>query len=54
MRVMPKAVLGWDMTAALALANALGISALAVAEWLPAIEGVMVRKTNEQIGAGDG
>jgi hypothetical protein len=37
------------MTAALALAGALGVDQLAAAELLPAIEAVMVRKLNEQI-----
>jgi uncharacterized protein (DUF697 family) len=36
------------MTAALALAAALGIPPLAVAELLPPIEAVMVRKLNEE------
>ncbi len=42
------------MGAALALAHALGIDALIVAELLPEIEAVMVRKVNEQIGGSDG
>jgi len=42
-------IVGWDMGAALALAAALGISTLAVAEFLPAIEAVMARKLNEQM-----
>lgn len=41
-------VIGWDMTAALAMAAALGISPMAVAELLPPIEAVMVRKLNEE------
>ena len=49
-----RAVLGWDMGAALALAQALGINPMVVAELLPAIEAVMVRKMNEQIGDHDG
>ena len=40
-------VLGWDMTAALALAQALGLDPLIAAECLPEIEAVMVRKLNE-------
>lgn len=40
-------VLGWDMTAALAMAQALGIEPLIAAECLPVIEAVMVRKFNE-------
>jgi pimeloyl-ACP methyl ester carboxylesterase len=49
LRVIPGAVLGWDMGAALALAHALGIDTLIAAELLPEIEAVMVRKLNEQI-----
>ncbi|WP_299131680.1 hypothetical protein [uncultured Amaricoccus sp.] len=43
------AVIGWDMTAALALARALGIDPLIAAECLPEIEAVVVRKLNEQM-----
>lgn len=43
------AVLGWDMAAALQLGAALGLSPLIIAELLPPIEAVMVRKTNEEI-----
>lgn len=46
-------VLGWDMTAALAMAQALGIDPLIAAECLPVIEAVMVRKFNEQSTADD-
>jgi hypothetical protein len=52
LRVIPGAVLGWDMGAALALAHALGIDSLIVAELLPEIEAVMVRKLNEQMEGG--
>jgi hypothetical protein len=51
MRVLPGAVIGWDIGAALALGAALGISPLAIAELLPALEAVMVRRVNEQIAA---
>ncbi|MGO4917530.1 hypothetical protein ACEN2R_18895 [Pseudogemmobacter sp. W21_MBD1_M6] len=54
MRVIPGAVLGWDMTAALTLAQALGVNTLIAAELLPEIEAVMVRKLNEQIGENHG
>jgi len=47
------AVIGWDMTAALAMARALGVSPLIAAECLPEIEAVMVRKLNEQMAPGD-
>jgi hypothetical protein len=49
LRVVPGAVIGWDIGAALALGRALGVPALAIAELLPAIEAVMVRKVNEQL-----
>ena len=52
MRVAGRAVLGWDMGAAFSLAHALGLNPMVVAELLPAIEAVMVRKMNEQIGGG--
>ena len=51
MRAIPGAVLGWDMTAALALAQALGLNPMVVAELLPELEAVMVRRLNEQIAA---
>ena len=54
LRVIPGAVIGWDMSAALALATALGVSTLAAAELLPEIEAVMVRRTNEAIGDSHG
>ena len=46
------AVLGWDMAAALQLGAALGLSPLIIAELLPPIEAVMVRKMSEQTGSG--
>lgn len=46
-------MLGWDMTAALALAQALGVDPLIAAECLPEMEAVMVRKLNEQMASGD-
>jgi hypothetical protein len=46
------AVLGWDTGAALQLGAALGLSPLIIAELLPPIEAVMVRKINEQTGSG--
>ena len=52
--MIPGAVLGWDMGAALALARALGVNTLIAAELLPEIEAVMVRKLNEQIASDDG
>jgi hypothetical protein len=49
--VLPGAVIGWDMSAALALGNALGVPPLAMAELLPVIEAVMVWKLNEELAA---
>ncbi|MCR9074339.1 MAG: hypothetical protein NXI18_22050 [Alphaproteobacteria bacterium] len=54
LRVLPGAVIGWDMSAVLALGDALGVSPLAAAELLPVIEAVMVAKLNDQISAGGG
>ena len=48
--MIPGAVIGWDLGAALALADALGIPPLAAAELLPEIEAVMVKKLNEALG----
>ena len=54
LRVIPGAVLGWDMGAAFALGHALGINPMVVAELLPELEAVMVRRINEMIGDPDG
>ena len=54
MRVIPGAVIGWDMGAALMLGAALGVPAPAIAELLPEIEAVMVRKLNEKLAADRG
>jgi len=48
--VAGRAVLGWDMGAAFALAQALGLNPMVVAELLPELEAVMVRRINEKIG----
>jgi hypothetical protein len=47
-------IVGWDFTAALAIAGALGIDLAPVAEILPLIEAVMVRALNEQREMNDG
>ncbi|MBD3763123.1 MAG: hypothetical protein IE929_20585 [Rhizorhabdus sp.] len=52
LRVLPGAVIGWDLSAALALGDALGVPAAAAAELLPVIEAVMVAKLNEQVASG--
>ena len=54
MRVAGKAVIGWDMSAALVLAQALGLNPMVAAELLPELEAVMVRRINEKIGDQDG
>jgi hypothetical protein len=43
------AVLGWDMGAALHLGAALGLAPRIIAELLPPIEAVMVRKINDNM-----
>ncbi|ACM03951.1 DUF7697 family protein [Cereibacter sphaeroides] len=42
-------MLGWDMSAALSMAAAMGVDARATAEFLPVIEAVMARHLNDQI-----
>lgn len=49
-----KAVIGWDLGAALALARSLGVNPMVAAELLPELEAVMVRCINEKIGDEDG
>lgn len=51
LRAIPGAVLGLDMTAALAIAEALGLNPLLCAELLPDIEAMMVRGLNAQMKA---
>lgn len=43
-------VIGWDMTAALSMGQAMGLPALLVADVLPAVEAVMVRAMREGQG----
>ena len=50
MRVAGKAVIGWDMSAAMTIAQALGLNVMVVAELLPDLEAVMVRRINDKIG----
>ena len=54
LRVLPGAVVGWDMSAALALGDALGVPPLAAAERRPVIEAAMVAKLNEELAANGG
>lgn len=44
-------ILGWDLGAAFALSQALGLNGFVVAELLPAVESVAVMKINEQLEA---
>ena len=50
--MLPGAVVGWDMTSALALSDALGVPPAASAELLPVIETAMVAKLNERMASG--
>ncbi|REC53833.1 hypothetical protein DRV84_14615 [Rhodosalinus sediminis] len=47
-------VIGFDMTALLAMAGTRGVPLAAAAELLPHIEAVVVRKLNEQAASGGG
>ena len=51
LRIAGSAVIGWDMGAALQLGAALDIPPRIIAELLPPIEAVMVRKINEETRA---
>lgn len=51
LRTSESRVIGFDMNAAFALANALGVNAFIVAQLLPAIENIAITKMNET-GAG--
>lgn len=53
LRVIPGAVVGWDMGAALAMAQALGVNGVMATEALPEIEAAMVRRLNEQMAGAD-
>ncbi len=49
LRAVPGAALGWDLTAALALAVALGVDQRLAAEILPEIEPVVIGRINRQM-----
>jgi hypothetical protein len=51
LRVAGSSVIGWDMGAALQMGAALDIPPRAIAELLPPIEAVMVRKITEETRA---
>lgn len=48
LRVSDGRIIGWDMTAALAMARAMGVPEHIAAALLPMIEMKMARKLNEQ------
>lgn len=54
LRLVPPIVIGWDMTAALAVAQALGVSLRLAADLLPHIEAAMTTKLNDQIKVNQG
>ena len=47
------AITGLDMNAAFTMGAALGVNAMALAEFLPGIEAVMVRSLNKQLEGGE-
>jgi len=53
-RAVPGGVVGWDLSAGLALADALGVNLLVAAEFLPAIEAAAVAAINRHIGSENG
>lgn len=54
LRLHGTSVVGFDFSAAFQMARALGVNKMAVAEFLPAIEAVMVRETNERMEGSGG
>jgi hypothetical protein len=51
LRAIPGAVLGWDLGAGLALAQALGVNAMVAAEVLPEIEAIAIQAINDELKA---
>lgn len=49
LRAVPGAALGWDLSAALALAAALGVDQRLAAEILPEIEPVVIGRINSRM-----
>lgn len=47
-------VIGYDMTAVMAMGDALGVPRPAIAEWLPGIEAEMQKAINTTAEAGNG
>ena len=52
LRVVETTIIGFDMTAAFALAGALGVCPIAVAELLPDIEAAAVAARNQRMKEG--
>ncbi|WP_323775952.1 hypothetical protein [Leisingera sp.] len=50
---MSTRVIGWDMTAALNLGDAMGMDRLVIAEFLPDLEQVMVSEMNKRASQTD-
>ncbi|MBY6055381.1 hypothetical protein [Leisingera daeponensis] len=50
---MAARVIGWDMTAALNLGEAMGMDRLVIAEFLPDLEQVMVSEMNKRASQTD-
>lgn len=48
MRAIPGAMLGFDMTAVLAMSNAVGLSPALVCEVMPALEAELIRAHNRE------
>jgi hypothetical protein len=49
LRVIQGAVVGFDFGAVFALASAMGVNRVALAEWLPGIEAVAAREMNRMM-----
>ena len=49
LRVIPGAVIGWDLGAGMALAAALGVPVRLAAECLPELEAIAVRRINDRM-----
>jgi len=52
LRVIPGAVIGFDLGAMMTMGTALGVPPLAAAELLPEIEATAVQKMNERLDRG--
>lgn len=54
LRAVSGTLLGYDMTAAIAVGSAMGVNPAAVAEFLPEIEAIMVRSASGSEGGNHG